>query len=191
MVEIMEKASGKSEVDQAQKLTPPATKRPTGFEMMRRVGEEFDRLWDDLAGQMFRARSPGLPGRGRETLLRPGSSLQTIAEWSPRVEIVEREGELLVRAELPGMSKDDVKVEVTDELITIEGERKAEAREEKEGYFYSERSYGHFFRSIPMPEGAESEKARATFQDGVLEVTMPVPEQPSRKPKRIEIAEKS
>jgi HSP20 family protein len=89
------------------------------------------------------------------------------------------------------MSKDDVKVEVTDELITIEGERKAEARDEKEGYFYSERSYGHFFRSIPMPEGAESEKARATFQGGVLEVTMPVPEQPSRKPKRIEIAEKS
>lgn len=168
----------------------PATKRPTGFEMMRRVGEEFEGLWDELAGQVFRARSPGLLGRWRETL-RPGSSFQTIAEWSPRIEIIEREGELLVRAELPGMSKEDVKVEVTDELITIEGERKAETREEKEGYFYSERSYGHFFRSIPVPEGAESEKVKASFQGGVLEVTMPMPAQPSRMPKRIEIAEKS
>lgn len=191
MVEIMEKSSAKPEVHQAEKPSVPATKRPTGFEMMRRVGEEFEGLWDELAGQVFRARSPGLPGRGRETLLRSGSSFQTIAEWSPRIEIIEREGELLVRAELPGMSKDDVKVEVTDELITIEGERKAETREEKEGYFYSERSYGHFFRSIPVPEGAESEKVKASFQGGVLEVTMPMPAQPSRMPKRIEIAEKS
>lgn len=184
MVEIMNKPAAKPDVKQGKGFAPVPT-RPVGFDMMRRLSEEWDRLWDDLAGSVFRNRWPGPLRRGSE-LDRSAMPLEA-AEWSPRVEIVERECELLVRAELPGMSRDDVKVEVTDDLITIEGERKAETKEEKEGYFYSERSYGHFVRGIPLPEGADAEKARADFKDGILEVAIPIPARPAQQPRRIEI----
>ena len=87
--------------------------------------------------------------------------------------MLEREGQVVVRADLPGMSKDDIKVEVSDGLLTIQGERKNEKKEEREGYCYSECSFGTFYRAIPLPEGAEASKATADFRNGVLEVTVP------------------
>jgi HSP20 family protein len=87
----------------------------------------------------------------------------------------ERDGELVLRADLPGLSKDDVKVELADNAVTIEGERRAEHEEKHEGFYRSERSYGKFHRRMPLPQGVNTEDAKASFHDGVLEVTMPAP----------------
>jgi HSP20 family protein len=87
------------------------------------------------------------------------------------------------------LSKDDVKVEVADGGITIEGERKQENKEHGEGYYRSERSYGKFYRTLPLPDGVDPEDASATFHNGVLEVTMPVAKRTERKARRLEIAD--
>ena len=95
----------------------------------------------------------------------------------------------MVRADLPGLSKEDIKVEVSDDLITIQGERKHEKKEEREGYCYSECSFGSFYRAIPLPEGADASKATADFRKGVLEVTVPAPSRPEPKARRLEVRE--
>jgi HSP20 family protein len=97
----------------------------------------------------------------------------------PPVEVSER-GQLVIRAELPGLAKKDVRVEVREDAITIQGERRQERQEKRKGFFRSERSYGSFFRQVPLPEGTDSASAKATFKDGVLEVTMPAPPKPAK-----------
>jgi HSP20 family protein len=129
------------------------------FSFMRRFGEDMDRLFEDF----------GFP-RG----LMPRGFTQ-MAEWSPQVEVTERDGQLVVRADLPGLSKDDVEVELRDETIIIRGQRKQEREEKREGYYRSERSYGSFYRQIPLPKGSDTEKATANFNNGVLEITMSAP----------------
>jgi HSP20 family protein len=96
--------------------------------------------------------------------------------WAPPVEVTELEGKLLITAELPGLKKDEVKVEVVDGALIIEGERKHETEEKKEGYFRTERTYGHFFRSIPLPETAKTNEIKAELKNGILEVAIPVSE---------------
>ena len=86
------------------------------------------------------------------------------------------------------MKRDEVSVDITDDAVTIQGERKREKEEEREGYYRSERSYGSFCRVVPLPEGAITEQAKATFKDGVLEIAMPAPPT-STKGRRLEIAE--
>ncbi len=98
--------------------------------------------------------------------------------WSPQIEMFERNGKLVVSADLPGLKKDDVKVELSDNVLTIEGERKDERRDEKGGW--SERRYGHFIRSTALPEAINSENANATFNNGVLEITLDAPRQQQR-----------
>jgi HSP20 family protein len=122
------------------------------FALMRRFTEEMDRAFGSMMLGPEEARL-----------------------WSPTVEVKEKEGKLLVSAELPGLKKEDIKVEVTPEALVLEGERKHEKEEKKEGFYHSERSYGHFYRSIPLPEGAELDKAAAEFTNGVLEVSIPIP----------------
>jgi HSP20 family protein len=122
------------------------------FSMMRRLSEEMDRAFSSSFG------FGGDSGR-----------------WSPALDVRERGGNLEICAELPGMSKDDVKVECTNEGIVIEGEKRREEQSNQGGYHRSERSYGHFYRMIPLPEGADAEKATAEFKDGVLHVKVPVP----------------
>ena len=126
------------------------------FSMMRRLSEEMDRAFASTFGLT----------RGGESGL-----------WSPAVEVRERNGNLEIRAELPGLDKNDVKVECTDEGIIIEGEKKREQKSEQGGFHRSEFSYGHFYRLIPLPEGADAEKAKAEFKNGVLQVQVPVQEQ--------------
>jgi HSP20 family protein len=99
---------------------------------------------------------------------------------------VERDGHLVVRAELPGLTKDDVHVEVTEEALTIEGERRAEHEERQGGFFHSERRYGTFRRHIPLPEGVNAGQVTATFKDGILEIAMPAPQRQMRG-RRLEI----
>jgi HSP20 family protein len=107
-------------------------------------------------------------------------------DWSPAVEVRRNDGELIVRTDLPGLKKDDVKVELTDNLLTISGERKEEKEEKREGYYRSERSYGSFYRQVPLPEGAKTDTATAEFTDGVLQITMQAPER-EPKSRRLEI----
>jgi len=147
----------------------PAPASP--FTFMRRFAEQMDRLFDDLGF--------GSP----EIQLRSGEQ-----GWTPQLEVFEREGRLVVRADLPGMQREDVTVEVTPEGLVIEGERRQEHERQNEGYYRSERHYGRFTRVIPLPEGAEAEQAHATFRDGVLEVTVPMAKTQSRR-HRIEIGE--
>jgi HSP20 family protein len=110
--------------------------------------------------------------------------------WLPQVEALERDGQLIVRADLPGLTKDDISVDITNDAIKIRGERRQESEESDEGYYRSERSYGSFYREIPLPSGVNREEANASFRNGVLEITMPAPARQSGS-RRIEIGEGS
>jgi HSP20 family protein len=152
------------------------------FSLMRRFSEEMERLFGEF-------------GFGRGLTTGFGREFDRIADledamWSPQVEALEREGKLIVRADLPGLTKDDIKVDITDDAIRIRGERRSEKEEKKEGFYRSERSYGSFYREIPLPGGVDSEQANATFRNGVLEITMPAPARKSSS-RRIEIGEGS
>jgi len=109
-------------------------------------------------------------------------------EFTPPVEIIERDGQLLVRTELPGMEIDDIDVEITDGLLTITGERKNEFEDEKEGFFRTERFYGTFYRQLPLPESIVTKDAKAFFKNGVLEVTLAAPKGLTNK-RKLEITE--
>ena len=93
--------------------------------------------------------------------------------WAPQLEVFERNEKFVVRVDLPGLKKEDVKIEVTHDQLTIEGERKLEKEEKDEGSYRTERTYGRFFRRIEIPEYVKAENAAATFKNGVLEIEMP------------------
>jgi len=166
--------------------TAPMRSNGSPFTLMRRFAREMDHLFEDF-GLESGWHLPRLLSRGHELLRREAGFVP--AEWSPRVDVLEHEGQVVVRADLPGMSKDDIKVEVSDGLLTIQGERTNEKKEEREGYCYSECSYGSFYRAIPLPEGAEASKATADFRNGVLEITVPAHSRPEPKARRVEVRE--
>jgi len=141
---------------------------------MQRLADEMDRMFDGF--ELGRQWSSGRREFGMES-------------WAPEVEVFQKNNELVIKADLPGLKKDEVSVEVTDDAITIHGERKREHEEEREGLYRSERSYGTFWRVIPLPEGAISEQAKANFHDGVLEITLPAPPASTSKGRRLEITE--
>jgi HSP20 family protein len=93
--------------------------------------------------------------------------------WMPAVDMVDEKDEIVVKADLPGLDQKDIEVTVQDGTLTIRGERKEEREEKKEDYFYAERSYGTFMRSLPLPRGVDADKVKATFKKGVLEVRLP------------------
>lgn len=105
--------------------------------------------------------------------------------WAPSVDMVEEKDEIVVKADLPGIDEKDIDITVQDGTLTIRGERKAEKEEKKEGYYYAERSYGAFVRSLPLPTGVEAERVKATFKKGVLEIHLPKAKE--AKGKKIEI----
>lgn len=105
-----------------------------------------------------------------------GTATPALKAWTPTVDIQTVNGNLVVTAELPGLKKDEVKVTTTDTALILEGERKLEHKEEEEGFYRYERSYGNFYRAIPLPEGAKAELTKAELTEGVLKVTIPVPE---------------
>jgi HSP20 family protein len=147
----------------------------TPLNFMRRFSEEMDHLYEDF----------GL-GRGWLTPMLDKAQLPQ-GPWSPQIEILERDNELVLRADLPGLTKDDVHVEIASDGITIAGDRKNEHEEKGKGYFRSERSYGKFYRRIPMPEGVKFEDASASFSNGVLEISIPALRREERKARKLEI----
>jgi HSP20 family protein len=135
---------------------------------MRRFAEEVDRRVEDAGF------GPGWLNR------RFGGDLGSLfrweqGDWSPQVEILQRQDQLVVRVDLPGVKKEDVRLHCTGDALTIEGERRRETEENGEGFYRSERSYGAFSRTIPLPAGAEPDGATARFNDGVLEIVIPAP----------------
>ncbi len=106
--------------------------------------------------------------------------------WIPAMDLVESDNEFVLKADLPGLSESDVKVELEDNVLTISGERKSEREERKEGYYRVERASGSFRRSLTLPEGVDPASVQANFERGVLEVRIPKPEE--RKPHKVEIS---
>jgi HSP20 family protein len=133
-------------------------------ELQRRF-EDFWPLWPSLRGFQF------------ET-----------GKWVPAVDMYEQDDKYVVKAELPGMKEEDVDVSISGDRLTIKGEKKAETEVKEENYYRSERSYGSFFRSIDLPSDADPNKIDASYDDGVLEITIPKTE--AIKPKRIEVSAK-
>jgi HSP20 family protein len=108
--------------------------------------------------------------------------------WTPEVEMFMKGNELIVRADVPGLKKEDLTIELTEEAVIVRGERKHEKVEKEEGFYRAERGYGSFYRSLPLPEGVKIENAKATVHDGVLEITVPVAKVET-KTRKLEITE--
>ena len=109
--------------------------------------------------------------------------------WIPAMDLVETDEALVLRADLPGMKEDDVKIEIKDGVLTISGERRSESQEKGEGFHRVERAFGRFSRSLSLPDGVDAGKVQANFEDGVLEVKIPKPDE--TKPTRVEIGKGS
>jgi HSP20 family protein len=137
-------------------LTPDQFFSANPLSLMRRMTEEMDRVIQEF-------------GLERDD----GSR----TDWSPAIEVSQSDGKYGVRAELPGLAPSDVKVEVAKDTLLLQGERKLEHEEKDGGVRRTERQYGFFYRSIPLPENADVERASAELHDGILEVTIPVPQQ--------------
>jgi len=146
------------------------------LEFAQLMTSEMDRIFEtfgtaggaatrQLGGQRGPALAAGQPRRGATGL----------TGFTPQIEVLQRGNELVVRADLPGLRADDVTVELEDGLLTISGERREEAEDRREGFYHTERRYGSFYRAIPLPEGVSEEQINASFRDGVLEVTVPLP----------------
>jgi HSP20 family protein len=106
--------------------------------------------------------------------------------WIPAMDVVETDDHFVLRADLPGLSENDVNIELDDNVLTISGERKAEHEQRNEGYYRVERASGMFSRSLTLPEGVDADGIQANFDGGVLEVRIPKPEQ--HKPRKVSIA---
>jgi len=133
---------------------------------------EMGRMFDELMG-----RRRWFPSLWAEEMAVP----------VPAVDVYEEENEVVVKAELPGISKEDLDVNITDHTVTISGEKKKEEKIEKKDYYRLERSYGSFSRSVSLPEDVEIDKSKAKFKDGVLEVRVPRSEEAKKKKRKLEI----
>jgi HSP20 family protein len=109
----------------------------------------------------------------------------TVRRWLPAMDLVETDEHFVLRADLPGLSQEDVEIELEDNVLTISGERKAEHEEKGEGFYRMERSFGRFRRALTLPEGIDADAITAGFDKGVLEVRIPKPE--VRKPRKVAI----
>jgi HSP20 family protein len=146
------------------------------FALMREMTSDFDRWFGEPARPFL--RWPSLRRRATEEV-----------GWYPEIDVFEKDNRLVTKIDLPGMKKEDVKVEVTDGQLAISGERKHETEEKGKEFYRCERDYGSFYRSVPLPEGAKVDDVKATFTDGVLEVSVPLPARAETKVHKVEIQE--
>lgn len=138
-----------------------ANRKQEPLNVLRQVTSELDRMFDEPW-----------------TLFRWPSAAVAVADapvWAPKVDVVTKDQALITRVDLPGMNKEDVRVEVEDGFLTLSGERRKETKEEKDNVYREEREYGSFCRSVPLPRGVKADDVKATFTNGVLEVTVPLP----------------
>jgi len=153
--------------------------RGSPFDVFRQLDEDMDRLFQQLWGG------------GRSLMRGRGTEMQST--WMPQVEVCEQGGKLHVFADLPGMNKEDVKLSMEGDQLIVQGERRSSYEEGQQGsgFYQSERSYGSFFRSIPLPEGVDPQTVQANFKDGVLDVSFDAPRTPQQQARQIEIRDAS
>jgi HSP20 family protein len=137
--------------------------------------EELERRFDDILNW------PPLPAVWRRI---PTMDMG----WAPAIDVFEKEDKFVVKAELPGMKEEDINISVVGDTLTIKGERKAESEVKEDNYYYCERSYGSFSRSIAIPSNVDAQKIEANYEDGVLEVSLP--KTLKVKPKKISVSAK-
>jgi HSP20 family protein len=154
------------------KQTALAARDP--FALLRQMTSDLDRMFEPSEFSSF--HWPFLRTRTR-----------TEMTWMPEIDVFEKDNRLITKIDLPGLKKEDVKVEVTDGHLAISGERKTEAEEKKEGFYRCEREYGSFYRAVPLPEGVKLDDVKATFIDGVLEVSVPLPMKSEPKVRNVQI----
>lgn len=152
------------------------------FHLMRRMAEDIERLFDSDFGRVGFGMTPRL---GSSPWRHEGRLAEAL--WAPQVETFRRDNNLVIRADLPGLNKDNVNIEVEDDVLMISGERSDENKDERDDYYRSERSYGRFFRALQLPEGVDADKIEATFKDGVLEVTVPTPKVQTPRNRQVKI----
>ena len=133
---------------------------------------EMNRVFDNVLGGLLRRSG--------------GQQRAEVTEWAPAIDVVTENGDLVIKAELPGVKQEDVDITLQDNVLTVSGQRKAEQEEERGGYYVRERRYGSFSRSLTVPEGVDESKIYARYQNGVLEVTVEGAAQ-VQEPKRIQI----
>lgn len=156
--------------DQKKQLSvPDRSWMPSSFDDMERLFEDF-------------FRRPLFPG-----MLMPRFGPLAREAVVPTIDVFEKESEVVVKAELPGISKGDLEVSVTGNHVTISGEKKAEEKVEKKDFYRLERSYGSFSRTVRLPTETVAEQAKASFKDGVLEIRIPKTEEAKEKVRKIEI----
>ncbi|MDH5296845.1 MAG: Hsp20/alpha crystallin family protein [Nitrospirota bacterium] len=135
-----------------------------------RMVDRFDQMMAEMWARPFSGLFPSFP-----SLLRPSRALlgEPLTLRVPAVDLYEGKEEVVLKAEVPGLSKEDIKIDLTDSMVTISGEKKKEEEVKEEAYTYSERSYGSFSRSLQLPCAVKADKAKATFKNGILEVKLP------------------
>ncbi len=144
--------------------------------VMRRMTEEMDRLFERFLGRQLGVS---------------GLSQSSARNWAPAVEVARRNDQLFISADLPGIRREDVHVEIKNDKLTIEGDRHPQAQSPEQEYRRTERPYGHFYRLIPLPEGVDPNAAAASMHDGVLEITLPVTPPPGTRGRRLDIQSRS
>lgn len=154
----------------------PAVTSSDRFSLLRQMTSELDRMLD----------APVWPSLAWPVL---GAARVNGAAWSPGIDVFEKDNRLITKVDLPGLKKDDVKVELMDGNLVISGERKTEAEEKKDDFYRCEREYGSFYRAVPLPDGVKADDVKASFADGVLEVSLPLPMRAAPAARKIEIQE--
>lgn len=175
MVKVMEETQKEQKKSSREARVPVrriGTTQRSPFGFIRRLRGEMDRFFEDFGGSWLTSSN-----HWRELG----------AGWYPEIEMFERDDQIVVRADLPGLKKEDVKVEIRDDTLVLEGERRHEVEEKREGFYRSERGYGSFCRCIALPPGVKPAEAKASFKDGVLEIEIPAPERQQSTGRRIEI----
>lgn len=147
------------------------------FSLLRDMSSEMERMFDQGSWPTFRWPSFALASPSAEPA------------FTPAIDVFEKDNRLVTRVDLPGLKKEDVKVEVSDGALMISGERKSEVEEKKDDYYRCERNYGSFYRAVPLPKGVKFDDINATFNDGVLEVSVPLPTQSKPDVRTVAIAE--
>lgn len=140
-----------------------------GFPLFQRLSRELDDMFNTF-GIERNFTAPSVP------------------VWTPDVEMLTKNNELIIRADVPGLKKEDLTIELTEEALVLKGERKHEKEEKGEGFYRTEMTYGTFYRSLPLPEGVKIDLAKAVVHDGVLEITVPMVKVEA-KTKKLEITE--
>ena len=163
-------SSGQRDMPAVRGAWHPASSMGGGpFAMMRRISDEFDRIFESFG------MGGGLPSSPWQ---QDSGGMRTL--WAPHIEVCRRGDKLLVQADLPGVRREDVDVDIEDDRIVLHGHRSQEETREEGGVLFSERSYGSFHRIVPLPEGVSSDEAKATFRDGVLTIELPAPRERQR-----------